>query len=435
MSKVKLFMSLCFLTAAGVILSAFAADETFGPKIYKSDGGDKLTVVSGGTIQVETGGTLQVDTGATFTFPAGAFSFTDIDAGSSGTAGSLDIFPSTASKGKLNFVAADSAGDTTTTVTNASQAGARTYTIPDAGASASFVMTEGAQTLSGVKTFNSTPVFFTATFTVGGTTISSGEISVLDSVTGGTAAANKALVLDASADITGVDIFGATEIDAGSSGSAGGIDIFPATASKGKLRIFASDMAGDTTTQITVAEQSGARTYTVPDVGGSAEFMMDTGAQNIAGTKTFLSAPAFPAAGFTVDGVTPSVYKCVDSTVTAATLDGGGSEVVLAGVAGDQYKIREIMLHGGGTSYGSGGDRLIRLTDGTTTFVFVPNATIEGLPGATARWGDTAVPFNGGDSNTKTVAGQNIRWEYSGGTTDHSGTGSVAMTVCLEKTD
>lgn len=60
--------------------------------------------------------------------------------------------PST-QKGSLVIAAADSAGNTTTTITNASQAAARTYTIPDAGASASMVMTEGAATVNGVKTF------------------------------------------------------------------------------------------------------------------------------------------------------------------------------------------------------------------------------------------------------------------------------------------
>ena len=100
-----------------------------------------------------------------------------------GTAGSLDIFPTTASKGKLRFTAADSAGDTTTAIVNASQTGARTYTIPDAGASASFVMTEGAQTVNGLKTI---PAITT------------------------------------------------TNIDAGASATAGTVDVFPTTAAKGK---------------------------------------------------------------------------------------------------------------------------------------------------------------------------------------------------------
>lgn len=76
-------------------------------------------------------------------------------AGKSGTPGLVEIWPSTASKGTLVISAADNAGATDTTIINASQAGARTYTIPDAGASASFVMTAGAQTIGGTKTFSS----------------------------------------------------------------------------------------------------------------------------------------------------------------------------------------------------------------------------------------------------------------------------------------
>jgi len=69
----------------------------------------------------------------------------DVDIGSSGNVGSLDLFPATSARGKLAFVAANSAGDTTTTITNASQADAWTYTIPDAGASGYFVMSQAAQ--------------------------------------------------------------------------------------------------------------------------------------------------------------------------------------------------------------------------------------------------------------------------------------------------
>ena len=50
-------------------------------------------------------------------------------------------------------------------------AAARNLTIPDPGADASFVMTEGAQTLNGVKTFGSTPVLSTGALTVGGNTV------------------------------------------------------------------------------------------------------------------------------------------------------------------------------------------------------------------------------------------------------------------------
>lgn len=75
----------------------------------------------------------------------------NLDAGSSGVAGSMEVFPTTAAKGKVSYVAADSAGNTTTTITNASQANTRTYTYPDAGASGKFVLGGGnaAVTLSG----------------------------------------------------------------------------------------------------------------------------------------------------------------------------------------------------------------------------------------------------------------------------------------------
>lgn len=66
---------------------------------------------------------------------------------------SLTLSAPTTVLGQLEIKAADSAGNTVTTITNASQAAARTYTIPDAGASASFAMTEGAQTINGAKTF------------------------------------------------------------------------------------------------------------------------------------------------------------------------------------------------------------------------------------------------------------------------------------------
>lgn len=146
----------------------------------------------------------------------------DLDAGASGTAGTVDVFPSTASKGKVSITAADSAGDTTTTIVNASQAAARTYTIPDAGASASFVMTEGSQTINGTKTI---PAIVT------------------------------------------------TNIDAGASGTAGSVDVFPSTASKGKLAISCTDQAGDTTVSLIAGAMAAARTLTIADPLASADVL------------------------------------------------------------------------------------------------------------------------------------------------------------------
>lgn len=217
--------------------------------------------------------TISVLTVTTLTAPT--MSVTDIDAGASGTAGTVDIFPTTASKGKIQIAAADSAGNTTTTITNASQAAARTYTIPDAGGAASFVMTEGAQTINGTKTI---PAIVT------------------------------------------------TNIDAGASGTAGTVDIFPTTASKGKIALTAADSAGDTTTTIVNASQAGARTYTIPDAGASASFAMTEGAQTLNGAKTFGSA-IVPTGGIGAAGgfaASPRGLHTGGVTVTQAS-DGNDS--------------------------------------------------------------------------------------------------------------
>lgn len=66
---------------------------------------------------------------------------------------SLYLPAPTTQTGGIEVKAADSAGNTTTTITNASQAAARTYTIPDGGASANFLLSQGAQTVAGAQTF------------------------------------------------------------------------------------------------------------------------------------------------------------------------------------------------------------------------------------------------------------------------------------------
>jgi len=124
-----------------------------------------------------------------------------------------------------------------------------------------------------------------------GVTSDAGEINRLDAVTAGTVAASKAVVADANKDVTGArnltatgavqgaTVVGTTSvaspaIDAGSSGAAGSVDIFPATGSKGKVAITKTDNAANTTTDIVVGAQAAARTYTVPDALASAQFLL-----------------------------------------------------------------------------------------------------------------------------------------------------------------
>lgn len=136
--------------------------------------------------------------------------------------------------------------------------------------------------------------------------------------------------------------------------------------------------------------------------------------------------------GYKADSVA-SIFKSVDVVVTAALLDGAGSALVIPGIIGGSYKIRNIMLVGGGTNFGAGGDRLISLTDGTTVWTTIANADIEAAPAASLPWGNAKVPLLTGTSNTASVPNADIAFKYSGGTTDHSGAGSITFNVLLEK--
>jgi hypothetical protein len=124
-----------------------------------------------------------------------------------------------------------------------------------------------------------------------GVTATAGEINYTDVTTAGTVQATKAVVVDGNKDVTGfrnvtatgavqgATIAGTTSltsplIDAGSSGAAGSVDIFPTTASKGKIALTAADSAGDTTTTIVNASQAAARTYTIPDALADAQFLL-----------------------------------------------------------------------------------------------------------------------------------------------------------------
>lgn len=155
-----------------------------------------------------------------------------------------------------------------------------------------------------------------------GTLLSGSEITVLDSVTPGTAAASKALVLNSSkgiSTITSATITTATSTttntttgNVGASGTAGTLNVFPTTASKGKIVVSAADSAGDTATTITNASQSGARTYTIPDGGASANFVLSTGTST---ATTATSTELNTVSGVTAGTVIASKALVADSGI------------------------------------------------------------------------------------------------------------------------
>lgn len=85
--------------------------------------------------------------------------FTTLNLGSSGVAGQLNIYPSTAATGNMRFVDNAATGNFLTTITRANQGQASVISFPDPGAStANVVLSQGAATIAGVKTFSSVPL-------------------------------------------------------------------------------------------------------------------------------------------------------------------------------------------------------------------------------------------------------------------------------------
>lgn len=125
----------------------------------------------------------------------------------------------------------------------------------------------------------------------------------------------------------------------------------------------------------------------------------------------------------------------LETTIAASTLDSAGTHTILSVDTAGSYKVREIMLTGDGTNFGAGGDRGISIQDssGTIIWTIIPNATIESL--AAARWGDTEVayPTTASDLFAASTVGEDLVAVYSGGATDHSGTGSLTISLVLEK--
>lgn len=113
------------------------------------------TAVAGKALVIDSNKQISTITTATIT----TLNSTTVNAGASGTAGTVNIFPTTASKGKLAVTVTDQTGDTIVSVVIGAMAAARTITLPDPGAAASFVLTEAAQTINGVKTFGALNLF------------------------------------------------------------------------------------------------------------------------------------------------------------------------------------------------------------------------------------------------------------------------------------
>jgi hypothetical protein len=80
---------------------------------------------------------------------------------------------------------------------------------------------------------------------------------------------------------SGLTSLEATTLSAGlATGTAGTVAVYPGTTTTGDTTLTATANSGNTVTNINTAAQAGARTYTVPDQGGNANFLLTGSAQS-----------------------------------------------------------------------------------------------------------------------------------------------------------
>ena len=120
-----------------------------------------------------------------------------------------------------------------------------------------------------------------------------------------------------------------------------------------------------------------------------------------------------------------------ETAVNQSGLASAASVILLTAKKGEQWKIRDIRLSGGGTNF-SGGDRLLSITDGTTVWSVIPAATLQSL--AVADWGGSGLPYpaTAADLTASSVVSTNIVAKYSGGATDYTA-GECTLILTLER--
>ena len=106
--------------------------------------------------------------------------------------------------------------------------------------------------------------------------LDSGELGVLNAVTAGVVAASKAVVVDANKDIGDFRNLDAVNLDAGASGTSGTVDVFPATALKGKLAITKANNTNDDTTTLAFDAHGQASSIHVADPGAAASYVVQS---------------------------------------------------------------------------------------------------------------------------------------------------------------
>lgn len=141
------------------------------------------------------------------------------------------------------------------------------------------------------------------------------DFAKIDGITNGTIAAGKAVVVDANKDAGDFRNLDCVNLDAGASGTAGTVDVFPSTASKGKLVLSATDNTNNDAVTITNAAHGQATSVTIPDGGAATTYLVQSTAALTLAEADFL------------DGATAGTQVASKAVVADANVNTGISKV------------------------------------------------------------------------------------------------------------
>ena len=269
-------------------------DSGYSPSAVAGAGRNKVAAVQGATaankimVSTDTAGTVANNA-------AGGTAFNDgpIQSGTTnGTARGIVIATSpTSAKGNLQMRGSDNAGNTDTIITNAAFGQESTLTIPDVG---------GA----------------TGNFIMSGTTNILGQ-SIAGSLT---------LSTGSFAATTG-------NVIAGSSGAAGTVESFPATATTGKLTMAGVSNAGNFTVTVSNQSHAQASVHSLPDPGfATANICVNaTNSPFVSGdlVKAFGTAGNLIPAGFNLRANTTAAYAGGGTSNTFTATDVSVNSIVV----------------------------------------------------------------------------------------------------------
>ena len=176
-----------------------------------------------------------------------------------------------------------SSGTNQLTLNSGTSGAARTYEIPNVGATATFMMLEGQQTVAGTKIF-SQPI----TIQQAGNQLVLGS-STTTTINATTPAANRIYTIPDAGAAANFIMSESTQTINGSKTLTSALTL---NAASNQLVLSSG------TNQLTInsGTSTATRIYTVPDVGSPAQFVMTAGTQSIAGSKTLTSALTINAA-------------------------------------------------------------------------------------------------------------------------------------------